>query len=196
VLFIILENFCIVILFTVVNDMVYTSVIGSQFNENKAHRRGARLNLCMSCNSERITKKKIVALLVVVIGVAATIYAISVATKNFAVLALSPLVLGFLGCPLMCAVMGGGIWLMGRRSRNKEKVSLSNNVSECCQHDHGHEYDHIDENHYVKKGTNSNDDNSTERLDNIELRTKTNNDIDPDLNAPNSASKTKFINLS
>ena len=62
---------------------------------------------------------------------------------------------------------------MGRRSRNKEKVSLSNNVSECCQHDHGHE-----------------------RLDNIELRTKTNNDIDPDLNAPNSASKTKFINLS
>src|SRR6058998_2789893 len=95
----------------------------------------------MSCSSGSMTKKRIITFIAVV-GIAFTIYAVSVVTKNFAVLALSPLALGFLACPLMCGLMGGGIWLMGRLSRKREKVSLQEHTGGCCQHGHD------DDDHY------------------------------------------------
>ena len=96
-----------------------------------------------------MTKKRIITLVVVVVGIATTIYAVSVATKNFALLALSPLALGFLACPLMCAVMAGGMWLAGRGSRNKEKANFQKNTAGCCHH-HIH-HDNVPENHYTNR---------------------------------------------
>jgi hypothetical protein len=141
-----------------------------------------------------MTKKRIIVLLVVVVGIAATIYAVSLATKNFAVLALSPLVLGFLACPLMCGVMGGGMWLMGRLSRNKQKQSLQKNVDGCCQHDEDHNHDNIHEDYYQNRRTRNNADDSIKRLDNIDPRSNIN--ISPDLNTPNATTKNKFNDLS
>ncbi len=86
-----------------------------------------------------MTKKRIITLVVAIIGIAATIYAVSIATKNFAILALSPLLLGFLACPLMCGVMGGGLWLVGKFTRNKQKAGLRKNTGACCHHGNHHD---------------------------------------------------------
>ncbi len=78
-------------------------------------------------------RKRLITLAVVIIGAAAAIYAVSLGPKNFAILALSPVVLGFLGCPLMCGVIGGVLWLSNRRSGNKHKMLLDENTAGCCQ---------------------------------------------------------------
>lgn len=126
--------------------------------------------MCMSCSSGKMTKKRIITLLVVVIGIAAAIYAISIATRNFAILAVSPLVLGLLACPLMCGIMAGGMWLSRRLSRNKDKTNLQSNSGTCCQHGHEHDHDTIDKN----KDTRINSKMSSEEPASAEL--KTNND--------------------
>lgn len=90
----------------------------------------------MSCSSGKMTKKRIITLIVVVTTIATTMYAISVATKNFAILAVSPLVLGLLACPLMCGVMAGGMWLSSRLSRNKHNTNSQTNSGTCCEPDH------------------------------------------------------------
>lgn len=145
------------------------------------------VNLCMSCNGGKITKKRIIILLTVVIGVAATIYTVSVATENFAILAVSPLVLGFIACPLMCGVMGGGMWLVSRLSKNKEKGSLSKNVSGCCKHDH------IDEDHYQNKRTSNNSKESIEHIANNRPRNNDDNSVDLTQLQPKSDSKFKVF---
>ncbi len=104
----------------------------------------------MSCSSGKITKKRIITLLVVAIGIAITIYAISIATKNFSILVASPLVLGLLGCPLMCGVMAGGMWLSHRLSRNKQKDTLQKNMDAFSQHDQDHD-NKVD--YYSNRGT-------------------------------------------
>ena len=83
-----------------------------------------------------MTKKRILVLVAIVLGITAIIYSISVSTKNFALIALSPFALGFLICPLMCAAMGGGLWLANRLSRKKEKVNSQNGAGCCSQHHH------------------------------------------------------------
>jgi len=80
-----------------------------------------------------MTKRRIIRLVVVAIGIVATIYAVSAATNNFAILAASPLVLAFAACPIMCAVMAGGMWLVGRLSRNKQKANVENNIGRYSQ---------------------------------------------------------------
>jgi len=89
--------------------------------------------LCMSCSGRKMTKRRIITLVVVAIGIVATIYAVSAATNNFAILAASPLVLAFAACPIMCAVMAGGMWLVGRLSRNKQKANVENNIGRYSQ---------------------------------------------------------------
>lgn len=120
-----------------------------------------------------MTKKRIITLLVVVTGIAAAIYAISIATKNFAILAASPLVLGFLACPLMCGVMAGGMWLSRRLSRNKHKTNLQTNSGTCCQHDHDHD------DLYENKGNMS--DSKVSGLEPASAELKTNKDNPPNL---------------
>lgn len=98
----------------------------------------------MSCSDGKMTKKRIITLLVIGIGIIGIIYAVSRATNNFAILTLSPLVLAFAACPIMCGVMGVGMWLMGRHSRNKERNLVKNIakylkfdvVNEPGSHDH------------------------------------------------------------
>jgi hypothetical protein len=126
----------------------------------------------MSCNSGKITKKRIIILSTLIIAIAATIYAVSVATNNFAILVASPLVLGFLACPLMCGIMGGAIWLMSKLSKNKEKSSSSKDViGGCC------EDDHIGDDHRENKRT-SNNNESIKHLANIGPKNKVDNSLD------------------
>lgn len=138
--------------------------------------------MCMSCNSGRMTRKRIVIFLIVGGGIAAGLYGISLATNNFAVLALSPLALGFFACPLMCGLMGGVIWLMARLSKRKEGVSLQSHTDGCCQHGNGHgnEDAKINANYPNKED------------DNLESRTKIDNNIDSDFNTSGQASQTKI----
>jgi hypothetical protein len=91
-----------------------------------------------------MTKKRIIVLATIAVGITALIYTISASTNNFALLALSPLTLGFLACPLMCAGMGGVLWLAGRPSRNKEKGNFQKNSGGCCCQQHN---DNVPENH-------------------------------------------------
>jgi hypothetical protein len=136
----------------------------------------------MSCSSRGMTKKRIIALAAIVVGIAAIIYTVSLATKNFALLALSPLALGFLVCPLMCAVMGAGLWLAGRLSRNKEKAKFQKNSDGCCQH----QYDNVPENHYT------NSVNGKESINkSIDFETKIN--IDNNFNPPHPKSKSSTL---
>ena len=140
----------------------------------------------MSCSNGKMTKKRIITLLVVVTGIAVTIYAISIATKNFAILTASPLVLGFLACPLMCGVMAGGMWLSCRLSRNKRKTNLQTNSGTCCQHDHEHDHDSFNKN----KGNGS--DGNVSGIGRGSAELKTNNDNIPNLDSPHWTSNGKF----
>jgi hypothetical protein len=136
-----------------------------------------------------MTKKRIIVLLVVVVGIAATIYAVSLVTKNFAILALSPIALSFLACPLMCGVMGGVMWLGHRLSRNKDKDTPQKNAGGCCQHDLGHNHDN-----HENRRTRNNTDDSIKRLDKTEP--SSDKSMSPNLKAPDRITQNKFNDLS
>lgn len=131
-----------------------------------------------------MTKKRIITLLVVSIGIIGIIYAISKATNNFAILTLSPLVLAFAACPIMCGVIGVGMWLMGRHSRKKQEGNLVKNTGTYPKFD------------VVNKPGSLNHENngiigvgkeSTAKLDSAEA--KINNVDSHNLDSPNSRSK-------
>ena len=141
----------------------------------------------MSCNSGKMTKKRIMTLAVLAIGIVAIIYAVSIATKNFSILAVSPLVLGFLACPLMCGVMAGGMWLSRRLSRNKHKANSQTNSGTCFQHENENEHDHGTL--YKSKGNRS--DGKVLGAKPASAEMKTNNDNPPNLDRPQQTSSGK-----
>jgi hypothetical protein len=75
----------------------------------------------MSCNTGRLTKKKILLLSLLVAGVTVGIYFIYSTTNNPAIAVAVPALAAFAICPAMCAIMGGLIWVMNRSSKNKGK---------------------------------------------------------------------------
>lgn len=123
-------------------------------------------------------------LLVVAVGVVATVYAISKATNNFAILAVSPLVLAFAACPIMCGVMGVGMWLAGRLSRNKQEANLEKNIERYSYTGLDNEHD---SHYYDNNRTNGNGKESSGELDKIEP--KVNSDKDHNLNPSHPTSK-------
>lgn len=138
----------------------------------------------MSCSSGKMTKKRIITLLVVGIGIIGTIYAVSVVTNNFAILTLSPLVLAFAACPIMCGIMGVGMWVMGRRSRNKQKANLVKNIGRYPKFG----IDNEPGSHYYENNSTSGvGKESSAKLDSAEP--KINNVDSHNLNPPNSRSK-------
>ncbi len=141
----------------------------------------------MSCSSGSMTKKRIITFIAVV-GIAFTIYAVSVVAKNFAVLALSPLALGFLACPLMCGAMGVGVWLAGRRSRNKQKANLEKNIGRYSQIGLDNEH----ESHYCENnGTRRTGNESSTELDSAEakINSDNNHNLNPRRQTPKNDSK-------
>lgn len=75
--------------------------------------------MCMSCNNTRNPLKKISIVLAMVIGIGAITYFVFSATNNPVFAASIPLIMSFAACPLMCAAMGGSMWLMNRyKKRN------------------------------------------------------------------------------
>ena len=141
----------------------------------------------MSCSNGRMTKKRIITLAVVIIGAAAAIYGVSLATKNFAVLALPPVVLGFLCCPLMCGVIGGVLWLTNRHSGNKQKMRLDESTSGCCQSNHDHS--HKDQNEINDHSSHTDSSISHPKIG-------TGDDIHPDLTPPEQMRQREFKNSS
>jgi hypothetical protein len=82
--------------------------------------------MCMSCESGKITKKKIAIFSSIDIGIAALTYIAFITTNNPVLAAAMPAVLGFAACPAMCIAMGGAMWFMNRLSKNKNKNSSNN----------------------------------------------------------------------
>lgn len=75
----------------------------------------------MSCNTGRLTKRKIIVLSLLGVGIAAGTYFAISTTNNPAVAAAVPALAAFAICPAMCAAMGGLIWFMNRSSKDKDK---------------------------------------------------------------------------
>jgi hypothetical protein len=96
--------------------------------------------MCMSCNTGRLTKKKIILLSLLVVGVTIGIYFVFLTTNNPIIAAAVPALAAFAICPAMCAIMGGLIWVMNRSSKNKGKDQihlLNDEESSSCCSDHG-----------------------------------------------------------
>jgi len=135
-----------------------------------------------------MTKRWIITFVVVAIGIVASIYALSAATNNFAILTASPVVLAFAACPIMCGVMAGAMWLVGRLSRNKQKTNLEKNIERYSQSDLEDEH----EGHYENKGTSDSCKDSIAELASPKRNVK--NDNSHNFNPPNPKSKSRFKN--
>lgn len=84
--------------------------------------------MCMNCNHAGNPLKKIILLLVIMLGIGVVAYFIfTTTTSNHIIGASLPLILSFAACPLMCVVMGGLLVIMNRsKKRNdlaKEKMN-------------------------------------------------------------------------
>jgi hypothetical protein len=145
--------------------------------------------LCMSCSGRKMTKRRIITLVVVAIGIVATIYAVSAATNNFAILAASPLVLAFAACPIMCAVMAGGMWLVGRLSRNKQKANVENNIGRYSQFGLDNEHE---SHYYENKGTSASVKETSAELASTEPNINKDNSHNLNLPHPTSKNNSKY----
>lgn len=88
------------------------------------------------CNLGKTNKTKIIILSAIGVSVLGASYYFFTSPKNGAVLALSGL-LGFAACPVMCAVMGGVMWMASRLGRRNQK-EISNDLS--CGSEHANEF--------------------------------------------------------
>ena len=104
--------------------------------------------MCMTCNTARFTKKKIILLSSLMLGVSAATYSVFIATNNAAIAAAVPAISVFAICPAMCAAVGGALWAMNRFSSKKDseanRYELTSNKQEetereglsyCSTHD-------------------------------------------------------------
>jgi phosphate/sulfate permease len=86
--------------------------------------------MCMSCSSTgKITKKKVIILAAIGIGIAAAMY-FAFTSNNPAIAAVIPLLLIFAPCLGMCGVMGVVMWLKGRSSKNGKQTKSENPYDE------------------------------------------------------------------
>jgi hypothetical protein len=90
----------------------------------------------MNCNTGKFTKKKIILLSLLGVGLTVGIYFVFSTTNNPAIAATVPALAAFAICPVMCAVMGGLMWMMNRSSKNKGKeqrhLLKDEEMSSCC----------------------------------------------------------------
>jgi hypothetical protein len=90
----------------------------------------------MNCNTGKFTKKKIILLSLLGVGLTVGIYFVFSTTNNPAIAATVPALAAFAICPVMCAVIGGLIWMMNRFSKNKGKelrhLLKDEEMSSCC----------------------------------------------------------------
>jgi hypothetical protein len=90
----------------------------------------------MNCNTGKLTKKKIILLSLLGVGLTVGIYFVFSTTNNPAISAIVPALAAFAICPVMCAVMGGFMWMMNRSSKNKGKEQRhlleDEEMSSCC----------------------------------------------------------------
>jgi len=111
---------------TLVKESPYISDSFINNNKNGKRREVNNFQMCMSCSSTgKITKKKIVILSAIGIGIAAATY-FAFTSNNPAIMAVMPLLLAFAPCLGMCAVMGGIMWLKGRSSKNGKQIKNRN----------------------------------------------------------------------
>jgi hypothetical protein len=75
----------------------------------------------MNCNTGKFTKKKIILLSLLGVGLTVGIYFVFSTTNNPAIAATVPALAAFAICPVMCAVMGGLMWMMNVPPKIKAK---------------------------------------------------------------------------
>jgi hypothetical protein len=90
----------------------------------------------MSCSIGKLTKKKIIMLSLLGVGLTVGSYFVISATNNTAIAAGLPALAAFAICPVMCSVMGGLMWMMNRSSKysGKEQRHLlkDGEMRTCC----------------------------------------------------------------
>lgn len=90
----------------------------------------------MSCSIGKLTKKKIILLSLLSVGLTVGIYFVISTTNNTAIAVALPALAAFAICPVMCAAMGGLMWMMNRSSkyRGKERRHLlkDGGMPTCC----------------------------------------------------------------
>lgn len=116
-----------------------------------------------------------------VVGACGTYLAFT-ATNNPALAAAIPLISGFAICPAMCAVMGGIIWIMNRRSKNKDSKNRDKkSTSEFLEKGEFSCYSHSEKIHTnmnrQEEGNNVPPEIAEEVLRNKDLRTTSNVDV-------------------
>ena len=93
----------------------------------------------MSCSIGKLTKKNIILLSLLGVGLTVGIYFVISTTNNTAIAAALPALAAFAICPVMCAVMGGLMWMMNRSSKysGKEQRHLlkDGGMPSCCSTD-------------------------------------------------------------
>lgn len=106
----------------------------------------------MSCDNTGKPLRKIMLFLVIATGIGVTVYFAFEMTNNPAIAVAIPLILSSAFCPIMCAAMGIGMWVMNKRKHvQKENTNpIINNTKEqpleknyelvsekpcCCLHD-------------------------------------------------------------
>lgn len=97
----------------------------------------------MSCGLGKLTRMRVILYSSLGVGVAGGTYLAFTTANNPALAAAIPLISGFAICPAMCAVMGGIMWIMSRRSKNKDPKNkdikstskfLEKGEFPCCSH--------------------------------------------------------------
>lgn len=86
---------------------------------------------CMGCNSKNLSKKKII-ILASVIAASAVILYYSFTINSAITLTVLPFVLPFLGCIIMCGMMGA-MFLAGRFSKKSDKSHNSCGMDELVK---------------------------------------------------------------
>jgi len=81
----------------------------------------------MSCRADKITKKRI-AMFSGLGAIASGVGYISTTMNNPVLNVAVPAILTFALCPIMCAVMGGVIWFVGRFKKNSPAIPKKDNV--------------------------------------------------------------------
>ncbi|MDQ6724545.1 MAG: hypothetical protein M3Z01_09860 [Thermoproteota archaeon] len=92
----------------------------------------------MSCNNEKSSRRKIILLSSIALGIALVSYLIFTTTNNPAMAATILTFLPFAACPSMCIAMGGAMWVSNRvikNQRNKKNYQderSKENEKSCC----------------------------------------------------------------
>lgn len=138
----------------------------------------------MSCGPRKLTRKRVILYSSLGVGVVGGTYLAFTTTNNPALAAAIPLISGFAICPAMCAVMGGIMWIMSRRSKNKDSENKDEkSTSKRLEKGEFSSSSHSENGHTnmntLKEGNSVQPEITAQTLRNKDLRTSNDVDVQP-----------------